>query len=258
MLEKILKETRSDGQVVRLTLNAPKANVLDSLMMHELLGELIALRDAPEVKLIQLAAAGDHFSYGASVGEHTREKCGEMLTQFHALFFELADLSIPTCALVTGQCLGGAMELAAMCNFVFCDRSAVFGQPEILLGVFPPPASLILPMKVGQAIADELILTGRSLTAEEAERSGLVCGIFSDHHALELGVEEWIAKHILSKSAAALRFAVRAARTRFNRVVREELSRLQTDYVDRLMATHDANEGIQAFLEKRRPVWTSS
>ena len=155
MPDKVLIESLFDGQVVRLTLNAPKANILDSKMMSELKAALDDLRGQPQVKLVQFVGAGDHFCFGASVPEHTRENAPRMLEQFHGLFYALADLAIPTAALISGNCLGGGMELALMCNFIFADRTARLGQPEINLGVFPPPASLLLPMKIGQARADD-------------------------------------------------------------------------------------------------------
>ncbi|MCC6476398.1 enoyl-CoA hydratase/isomerase family protein [bacterium] len=255
MSTKIMSELLYDGQIARITLNSPKANVLDSIMMGEMQAELDGLRDNSSVKLIEFCSTGDHFSFGASVAEHTREQCDAMLTQFHALFISLADLGIPTAAVVRGKCLGGAMELAAMCNFIFCDQTAEFAQPEIVLGVFPPPASLILPLRVGQAFADEVILTGRGMGADEAFRRSFVQAIFASKDELQSGVEAWIQTHILPKSASSLRFAMRAARGEFNRILRTRLPELQAKYVGELMATHDANEGIQSFLEKRSAMW---
>jgi cyclohexa-1,5-dienecarbonyl-CoA hydratase len=255
MSEKILTETLHDGQVIRLTLNAPKANVLDAEMMAELQKSLDDLRGQLSVKLVQFIGAGDHFCFGASVAEHTRESAPQMLKQFHQLFYTLADLAVPTAAVVSGQCLGGGMELALMCNFMFADRSAILGQPEIQLGVFAPPASLLLPMKVGQARADDLLLTGRVMPAEEAEQMGLLTRLFDDRESMLAGVEAWTGKQITRKSASSLRFAVQAARLEFNRVVKARLKEQEQQYLDELMATHDANEGIASFLEKRKPDW---
>jgi cyclohexa-1,5-dienecarbonyl-CoA hydratase len=255
MAEKILTETLHEGQVVRLTLNAPKANVLDAEMMAELQTALTELRDQPSVKLVQFIGAGDHFCFGASVPEHTREKAPQMLKQFHQLFYTLADLAIPSAALVSGQCLGGGMELALMCNFMFADKSAMLGQPEIQLGVFAPPASLLLPMKVGQARADDLLLTGRVMSAEEAAGMGLLTALYDDRESMLAGVDTWTAKQIVRKSASSLKFAVKAARLEFNRVVKERLKEQERLYIDELRVTHDANEGIASFLEKRRPDW---
>ncbi len=255
MADKILIESLHGGQVIRLTLNAPKANVLDAGMMAELQKALDDLRKQPDVKLLQFTGAGDHFCFGASVAEHVRDKAPHMLRKFHQLFYTLADLAIPTAALISGQCLGGGMELALMCNFLFGDRSAKLGQPEINLGVFAPPASLILPMKVGQSHADELLLSGRIISAEGAMKLGLIADVFDDPESMLAGVDAWLEKHILPKSASSLKHAVRAARMEFNRVVKDELTRQEQLYLDELMATHDANEGIQSFLEKRTPEW---
>lgn len=255
MAGKILTQTFHDGQVVALTLNAPKANVLDAEMMNDLQKALDDLRQQPDVKLVWFTGAGDHFCFGASVPEHVREKAPAMLKQFHNLFYTLADLSIPTAALISGQCLGGGMELALMCNFLFADKTAKLGQPEIQLGVFAPPASLLLPMKIGQARADELLLSGRAASAEEAAKAGLLAEVFEDRDSMLKGVNAWIEKFILPRSASSLKFAVRAARLEFNSVVKSKLQQQERLYLDELMATHDANEGIQSFLEKRKPDW---
>ncbi len=255
MSDKVLIASLHDGQAIRLTLNAPKANVLDSEMMTDLQTALEEVKKKPEVKLIQFIGAGDHFCFGASVSEHVREKAPQMLKQFHQLFYTLADLAVPTAALVSGQCLGGGMELALMCNFVFADQTANFGQPEIQLGVFAPPASLILPMIVGQSGADQLLLTGRIIPVQEAANAGLLTGLFENHDSMLAEVDTWTEKLILPKSASSLKFAVRAARLQFNKVIREGLQEQEKLYIEELMASHDANEGIQSFMEKRKPDW---
>ncbi len=255
MAQKIIVEPLHDGQVLRITLNAPKANVLDGEMMADIQEILDVLASQDDVKLLQFIGAGDHFCFGASVPEHTKEKAPEMLKHFHKLFYTLADLAIPTAALVSGQCLGGGMELALMCNFLFVDKTAKLGQPEIMLGVFAPPASLILPMKIGQARADEMLLTGKIISGEAAVQIGLAAAIYDDKDAMLAGVDEWVQKQILTKSAASLKHAVKAARLVFNRMIRKRLKQQEELYIDELMATHDANEGIQSFLEKRKPEW---
>ncbi len=255
MAQKIIVEPFHDGQVVRITLNAPKANVLDGEMMGDIQEVLDVLPGQDNLKLLQFTGAGDHFCFGASVDEHIREKAPGMLKQFHNLFYTLADLAVPTAALVSGQCLGGGMELALMCNFIFADKTAKFGQPEIQLGVFAPPASVILPMKIGQAQADDLLLTGKIISADEAHATGLVASVFDDRLSMLDGIDAWIEKEVLPKSASSLKFAVRAARLEFNRIVKDKLQEQERLYLDGLMATHDANEGIASFLEKRKPGW---
>ena len=146
------------------------------------------------------------------------------------------------------------MELAIFCNWIFASTTARFGQPEIQLAVFPPPASVILPLKLGQGRADHLCLTGESWTAEQALETGLVQDVSEDPAA---ALDAFVQTHLLKKSASSLRMAVRAARCNFNAALRQQLPQVERLYIDELMSTHDANEGIGAFLEKRKPRWTN-
>lgn len=255
MAHKIITENQYDAQVVKIILNDPPGNVLDSAMITELQVALNGLASQPNVKLIHFTGTGDHFCFGASVEEHIRENAPAMLKGFHQLFYTLMDLAIPTVASLSGQCLGGGMELAIMCNVLFADETTRLGQPEIVLGVFAPPASAILPMKIGQTAADDILLTGASITPSRAAQIGLINEVYADKAAMETGVNGWIEKTILPKSASSLRHAVKAARRQFNAILREALPALEKTYNDELMTTHDANEGIASFLEKRNPVW---
>ena len=255
-MSKIIREEQFDGQVIRLILNAPKANVLDREMMAEMQFELENI--SKDVKIIQFVGSGDHFSFGASVPEHTKENAPEMLRQFHGLFKTMINLSVTTMALVSGQCLGGGMELAIFCNFLFLDESARMGQPEINLGVFAPPASLILPMKVGQTKSDDLLLTGKSMKANEVMASGLGTELFENHQSMIEGANTWIEQYILPKSASSLRITNRVARSLFNNTLLENLDNLAKIYTNELMETHDANEGINSFLDKRKPEWKNN
>lgn len=255
MMSKIEPESLFEDQVVKITLNAPKGNILDSEMMNEIGDVLDNLASKRNVKLVMFQGAGDHFSFGASVEEHQRGKVASMLHLFHGIFYKLIDLSLPTAALVSGQCLGGGMELAASCHFLFADETAWFGQPEVKLGVYPPVASIVLPLKIGSAQADSLLLTGRSIDARKAKAAGLVNEVFSSRETMEKSVAAWVEKEILPKSASSLKFGVAAARRVFNDIVRRELPKLEEVYVDQLMAAHDPNEGIEAFLQKRPPKW---
>jgi cyclohexa-1,5-dienecarbonyl-CoA hydratase len=257
-MEKIKLNYTHDNSVAQIILNDPKGNVLDRVMLLELVNEFKVLRSKKDIKLITFEGAGDHFSYGASVEEHQKENAAEMLKAFHQVFYDLIDLGIPTLAKISGLCLGGGCELALMCNFLFADQSAKFGQPEIVLGVFPPPASLLLPLKIGYAKAEELNITGKTISSHEAKELGLMNAVFSDKAALSDGVNEFIEQQILPKSAASLRFAVRAARLHFNEMILNKLPRLEKIYMEELMETDDANEGIQAFLQKRKPKWSNS
>lgn len=254
-MEKIQLDYLHENAVARIILNAPKANVLDNIMMKELTEVLISFETNQNLKAITFEGAGDHFSFGASVEEHKREHAAQMLKDFHNIFYKLANLSIPAIAKISGQCLGGALELCLMCNIIFADRTAKLGQPEISLGVFPPPASILLPMKIGSARSEELLISGRSVSAEKAYSLGLVNEVFDDKNSLNSAVDEYIAKYILPKSASSLRYGVKASRIFMYHILNKFLPALEDMYVNELMQTDDAEEGIISFLEKRIPVW---
>ncbi|AFM24192.1 enoyl-CoA hydratase-related protein [Desulfomonile tiedjei] len=253
---KLIKcEKLFDGAVFKVVLNAPKANILEAAMLGEISCALDGLCSEKDLKLIVFEGEGKHFSFGASVPEHTKENAAMMLKAFHGVFFQLVRLSVPVMAIVRGQCLGGGMELALFCNFIVADGSAMFGQPEIMLGVFPPPASVMLTRKVGQTYADDMVLTGRSVSAAEAQKMGLITLLAEEGQDAWETASQWIEKHILPKSAESLRIANRAVRMDFFRAVMEDFPRMEGLYLKDLMESHDANEGITAFIEKRKPVW---
>ncbi len=254
-MSKIHCEYRKNGSVAAITLNDGKGNIVDRAMMEEIQTLLNSLKENSALKLIVFAGAGKHFSYGASVEEHKKENAAAMLKSFHALFYTIRDLSIPCMAKITGQCLGGGLELALMCDILFADRTARLGQPEIALGVFPPPASIILPEKIGLARAEDLLITGKIISADEGYMYGLLNSVSESREAMDAMAEEWINAYILPRSASSLRFAVRAARIKFNHVLSNFLPQLESLYLDKLMETKDANEGINSFIEKRKPNW---
>ena len=254
-MEKLKCNYTHDGAVAQIIFDDGKKNVLDSVMMYELQKLLDTFDDMDNLKLITFEGAGKHFSFGASVEEHKKEEAEQMLRSFHQIFYILKLLSIPTLAKISGQCLGGGMEMAIMCNFLFADKTAKLGQPEIILGVFPPPASVILPEKIGLARAEELLLTGKTISADEAKNIGLINELYEDKSALEVGTNAFIEQYILPKSATSLRYAVKAARVNFNHALGKYLAELEAMYVEELMCTKDANEGINAFIEKRKPNW---
>jgi cyclohexa-1,5-dienecarbonyl-CoA hydratase len=254
-MDKIKIKYQYNGTVANIVLDDGKGNIIDHIAMEELQELLNSFSGKKELKLIVFEGAGKHFSFGASVEEHKKEFAEAMLKHFHKLFFTMRDLSVPAVAKISGQCLGGGLELALNCNILFADKSARLGQPEIVLGVFPPPASVILPLKIGYARAEELLITGKSITGEEAKNMGLVNEVFEDRHAMDEGVAEWIEMHILPKSASSLKFATKAARIKYNHILSNFLPQLEYMYVSQLMRTKDASEGINAFIEKRRPVW---
>lgn len=257
-MEKIKLSYQHDGSVANIMLDDGKGNVLDNTMMLEILECFEEFKQKPQLKLICFQGEGKHFSFGASVEEHTKEFAEAMIRTFHKIFFTVSEIAIPTMAKVSGQCLGGGMELTLICNFIYADKTAKFGQPEIVLGVFPPPASILLPLKIGYARSEELLITGRTINAEEAEKIGFVNQVFEDKEMLNQKTEQWIVKNILPKSASSLRYGVKASRIKFNHILGNFLPQLEHLYVKKLMETNDANEGISAFLEKRQPDWQNS
>jgi cyclohexa-1,5-dienecarbonyl-CoA hydratase len=248
-------ELEKDGALLRLRLSRPKANIVDAAMIAAL---RTALRDhlpGARLRAVLLEAEGPNFSFGASVEEHLPETCAEMLRELHALILQLVASTAPVLAAVRGQCLGGGLELAAAGHLIFAAPGAMFGQPEIRLGVFAPAASCLLPERIGPSHAADLLFSGRSIGAEEAHRIGLVDALADDPSVAALAYFE---EHLAPRSASSLRIAVHAARFDFVARVRRKLAEVERLYLKELMATHDAVEGLTAFIAKRPPVWEDS
>jgi cyclohexa-1,5-dienecarbonyl-CoA hydratase len=243
-----------DVQVARVTLAAPKANIIDQAMMAALAAAFDDLRTRPQLKVMILAAEGPHFSFGASVQEHLPEHVRTMLPQFSRLHGQMLELPAVTVAAVRGQCLGGGFELALACDFIVAEEGAQFACPEIKLAVFPPAAAVLLPARIGVSRAAELVLTGAAWNAAQAAEAGLIVRT-APPGQMEATVETWIPDHFLARSPVALRYAVRAARLPLRRALQEDLPQLERMYLDELMAEPDAVEGLRAFMEKREPRW---
>jgi cyclohexa-1,5-dienecarbonyl-CoA hydratase len=250
--KKIKLNFSRENQILTITLNAPKGNVLDREMMTELIKAVDEQGRGASIKALVFQGEGEHFSFGASVPEHQKDFVAEMLATFHNLFRTLIAVNKPCIALVRGQCLGGGFELAMFCHWIFAAENAKFGQPEINLAVFPPVASLLLAYRLGQSADDDLVLSGRSITAQEAKQMGLVYSVSADPQA---ELDDFLAKHLLPKSATALQFAVRASRYEMHQAFLKNIDALEKMYMQELMETFDANEGIKAFMEKRKPLW---
>lgn len=244
-----------DGRLLRVRLARPKANVLDAEMvaaLDEAFAAATRPAQEPALRGVLLDAEGSHFSFGASVEEHLPPKAAAMLRGFHALLLRMLELPLPLLVAVKGQCLGGGLEVASAGSLIFAGRDAKLGQPEIVLGVFAPAASCLLPERIGPAAAEDLLLSGRSVDASEALRLGLVSVVADDPEAAALA---WFDEHLAKKSASSLAFAVTAARAALVERVRTRLAALEDLYLSGLMATRDAVEGLTAFLEKRPARW---
>ena len=248
-------EVEEQGTLLRLTLARPRGNVIDRAMVA-CLTETIALASAqPELRTILLAGEGPHFSFGASVEEHRPGEVEAMLPELHELVRALLGCGRVVLAAVRGQCLGGGLELALCAHRIFAAPDSALGQPEVKLAVFAPAATVLLPARIGAAAADDLLLTGRSIGAEEAAAIGLVQEVVDDPLEAARG---WHRTHLAPLSAAGLRHAVLAGRDALLRRVADELPRLEERYLTELMATCDAREGIAAFLERRAPRWSNT
>jgi cyclohexa-1,5-dienecarbonyl-CoA hydratase len=252
MSDPIRCELSNSGDLLTITLARPKANILDRAMVG-------AIREAVQghgrfdgLKTILFTSDGPSFSYGASVEEHRPGEVERMLPEFHALFRDLAGSRRLCLAAVRGQCLGGGLELAMFCHRLFAAPEANLGNPEIALGVLAPVASVLLPFRLRQPDVDSLLLTGQSVDAPRALAMGLVDELAEDPAAAAL---EWHARHLAPRSASSLRFAVAAARARVDAALETSLATAERFYLGELMKTHDAREGIAAFLEKRPAQW---
>jgi cyclohexa-1,5-dienecarbonyl-CoA hydratase len=241
-----------DNKLLRLRLARPKANIVDAAMIRALDAALAGAAADPHLRAVLLDAEGPNFSFGASVQEHLPDQCAAMLKAIHGLVLRMLDYPAPILVAIRGQCLGGGLEVAMSGHLLFAAPDSRLGQPEIQLAVFPPPASCLLPERIGLAQAEDLIYSGRSITGEEAFRIGLVNSVAPDPEAAALAYYD---EHLGKRSASSLRLAVRAVRAEMVERVRAKLARVEALYLNELMATRDAVEGLQAFLQKRAPVW---
>jgi cyclohexa-1,5-dienecarbonyl-CoA hydratase len=245
----------ADQSRVAFTLFHPTGNILTAEMVAALRAALESNAQNHRLKLVTIEGAGPDFSFGASIPEHAPDQIGDVLPEMHALIYDLLDVPAVTAAVVRGRCLGGGFELALACDFILCSDNAAFGLPEIAIGVFPPAGSALLPLRVGAARAANAALTGETRGAAEWERAGLV-QILGSADSLSGAVEAWHTRHFASRSAAALRHAAAAVRLALVKQVRDVLPGLERLYLDELMRTQDAAEGIAAFMDKRQPHWT--
>jgi cyclohexa-1,5-dienecarbonyl-CoA hydratase len=242
----------ADGRLLRLRLERPKANIIDAAMIRSLQTAFDTHLARADLLAVLLDAEGPHFSFGASVPEHLPSSCAAMLQSLHRLILTIAAAPVLVLVAVRGQCLGGGLEVALACHLMFVADDALLGQPEMQLGVFAPAASCLLPGAIGPQRALDLLVSGRSVTGAQAAAWGLAVEAGADPGAAALG---YFTKHLAGKSAAALRHALRAARGGDVEQLRERLAAVERQYLDELMATHDAVEGLEAFLAKRAPRW---
>ena len=251
----LVRKELLDGKAVLLELGPPPSNLVDRQMVGALADALRDVASEKDTKLVVLAGAGEHFSYGASVQEHLPGEVEQMLPEFHLLLRLMQSLPLPPIlAAVRGRCLGGGFELALACDLLWAEDDARLGVPEIRLGVFPPAAAALLPLRVSAGVAAQMILTGEPLLAFEALEHGIVDFVAPAGQLFD-AIENWGREHLLGLSAAALRQGRRAQSWPRRNVLAQELPELERQYLEELMLTHDAREGLDAFLSKRQPDW---
>ncbi len=243
-----------DSSVARIELRHPPLNVIDVVMMDELAGALSEIEARADVAVIVVSGEGKAFSAGVDVAAHRADLVEEMLAKFHAVIRGLIATRKVTVAAVHGHCLGGGAELAMVCDVVHTTESAQWGFPEIKLGCYPPVACTALAALVGQKRAAELILTGRTITGKEAAEIGLASRAVGDAK-LAAAVDETLG-HLRELSPAALAMAKKASYAWDSMHFDKGLARAERIYLEELMKTSDANEGVRAFMEKREPKWT--
>ncbi len=240
--------------VARIVLRHAPLNVIDIAMMEELAGALAEAEARSDISVVVLVGEGKDFSAGVEVAAHTPDKVEEMLLKFHAVIRMLVASKKVTIATVQGHCLGGGAELAMICDIVYTTASAQWGFPEIKLACYPPVACTALAALVGQKRAAELILTGRTISGVEAAAIGLANRSVPDEDLA--GVVDQTVQELLRLSPAALAVTKKAVYGWDSMHFDKGLARAEKIYLEELMKTADAREGISAFLEKRKPNWT--
>lgn len=249
-----LVHAEREGAVASLLLSRPPLNILNLAMMEELLSHFGRLAGDPDVGAVVLQSeVHGVFSAGADVREHLPADVERLIGTLERLVLQMIEFPRPTVAVVRGKCLGGGMELAMACDFVLASDKATFGQPEVSVGVFPPIAAALYPRLVGLRSAYDVVLTGRTLSAAEAASMGFVTSVHGEE-GLEAALRELLTS-LTSKSRAVLREAKRATLGAFSLPVEQAIRTASERYLKELMATEDAVEGLNAFLEKRKPAW---
>ena len=246
---------RIDERVARITFARPPLNVFNIAMMREIVDALKECAQERDLAAIVFDATPDSraFSAGVAVEEHVPETVFQMLDSFHSVFRMLGQISRPVIAVVEGPALGGGCELVAACDIVIAGERARFGQPEIKLGVFPPVAAILLPRIIGEKRARELILLGDMIDAAEALRLGLV------NHVVPATEIEQKLLSVLAKlrdfSASSLAMTRMALDLGAQSSFQTDLAGVENLYLNELMKTQDAHEGVRSFMEKRKPEW---
>ena len=246
-------EVKFENGLGTITLNRPPVNILNIAMMDEINEVLASWQGEKDLKVVLFDAIGKCFSAGVDVGEHMGDMAPKMIEAFHRIFRLMDLLGIPTVASVYGSCLGGGCEVAVFSDLVISSEDAKYGQPEVMVGVFPPIAAQIMPRIIGRKAAMGLIMSGRIISAEEALGMGLINKIVAKDD-LNSATQDFL-KPYLKLSAEVLRKTKKAITAGLMDDFEPSLKVIEDIYLNELMPTADAQEGLNAFLEKRKPVW---
>ena len=248
----IIFETKEDKAF--LTINRPPLNILNISAMEEINDALGSLMGNKEVKVLIISGSGEKaFSAGVDVVDHTEDKVERMLQVFHEIFRNLSKLDQVTIAALKGLTLGGGCEIAIFCDLIFAADNLKIGQPEIKLSVFPPVALLILPRLVGLKKASELLLTGKTIEAQEGEQIGLINKVVP-LASFDSELENFI-QPLTELSLVGLKYSKKGINLGLETSFLEGLDRIEKIYLEELMTSEDAHEGLKAFMEKRKPLW---
>jgi cyclohexa-1,5-dienecarbonyl-CoA hydratase len=238
-----------------ITLDSPPLNILNIALLRELDAALDSCAAERDIDVVVLRGGGERaFSAGVDIKDHTREKVPEMLEIVHGAMRKLLALPQVSIALVQGLCLGGGCELASCCDFIIASENSSFATPEILVGCYPPVALARFSSLIGYRRAADMILTGRTISAEEALAMGFISRV-APNEQLETALAR-IVDELLAKSGSVLRVTLNGLRELSLRGFDDALRRSEEIYRNDLLATEDVEEGVRAFLEKRKPSWT--
>jgi len=243
-----------DDGIVKITINRPPFNILNVETLREITIALEDVREDDSISVIVITGAGEKaFSAGVEIKDHLPDKIKETLETFHKVFHTLAEINTPTVAVVRGFAYGGGCELASACDIVLASEDAQFGQQEVKVGAIPTVATALLPRIIGRKKALEMIFTGDTLSAAEAKQIGLINDVVVAAE-LDEAVNELVEK-FKQKSPVVLKLVKMAVFQSLKRDFRNALDNVTDIYLDKLIKTEDAVEGLKAFLEKRKPVW---
>ncbi len=242
-----------DQGIASIVFARPKHNVLNIEMMNELNGELEAMIGDDTLKCVIIKADGPSWCAGVEVSDHKPDLVDEMIATFNRIFELVKQIPVPVIAAVHGACLGGGMEVAIACDMIIAAPAAVFGQPEIKLGFFPPYAAIRLPHLVGRARAIEICTTGKRYSAKQAYEMGMVSTLTAEDD-FDKAVEA-ITKELKYSSPLIIRLNKKAVTDHLGLDFEKALSGVSDLFLNTLMKTEDTLEGIKSFEEKRRPEW---